>query len=136
MAQRVFDWSVRPWLVIAVGAVSLVVGVIVGAVAFGADGDTGPAAGPPSLPDACAQALDEADAQLRLRTEAPEITARYRGLLRRGADALASFDTERLERILGELEQVNRRAERALADVRRDDFEALARRCREETGSA
>ncbi len=83
-----------------------------------------------AVPQECLRALDEAEDRLRLRNQAPDLAERYREVLRRGAIAIRSFDTERLEELLVELEDLNARLDTVLEEAEQGSFQAYADRCR------
>jgi hypothetical protein len=87
------------------------------------------------VPQACEDAIDEARAELEARQIALSVPGELSSVIDRAGDALASFDTAELERILSDLETLADEAQAAAAEFRTDEFEELAQAC-EDAGAS
>lgn len=135
------------WLIPVVAAViALVVGFGIGALVYADDADTETEADvatpSPTAPvvdpagqETCLAALDAAEQDVQAEERTSALLDDYENVIERSTEALADFDTRRLEQLLTEVEELNRRSDSLISDARNADISAAIDTCRSVLGA-
>lgn len=135
------------WAAPAIAAVvALAIGFGIGAFVY-ADDDAAETAPAPEVAlsptdadtaeadqETCLSALEEAEQDVEAEQRIADLVDSYEDIIDRSVDALADFDTRRLEQLLSELEELNQRSERLIDDTRQMDISAAIETCRSVLG--
>lgn len=138
------------WLVPVIAAVvALAVGFAIGAAVYADDDPASTATGPDvvATPDetapagldeasrqTCLAALDGAQEDVQAEQRLSGVLNDYESVIERATDALSDFDTRRLEQLLSEIEELNRRSQRLINDTRQADVTGAIETCRSVLG--
>lgn len=131
------------WLVPAIAAVAaLAIGFAIGAAVSGGDDavPTEPTTEQdeeevvtetdPEVQETCLAALDAAEQEVQVEQRTSDLLDEYEDVVVRATEALADFDTRRLEQLLSEVETLNRRSDRLVDDARTAELEEALETCR------
>lgn len=134
------------WLIPVIAAVAaLAIGFGIGAAVYGDDDadvtvpETETAEASPT-PDAegqqtCLAALDAAEQDVQAEQRTSDLLDEYESVIDRATDALADFDTRRLEQLLTEVEALNRRSDRLIDESRDADISSAIDTCQRVLGT-
>lgn len=137
------------WLIPAIaGVAALGIGFGIGAVVYGNDDEDGTtaetdvastpddvASADPAAQQTCLAALDAAEQDVEAEERTAALLERYQSVLNEGSEALAEFDTRRLEQLLTEVEALNRRSQELVDDSRDADISSAIETCRSVLGA-
>jgi hypothetical protein len=85
--------------------------------------------------ETCIAALDAAEQEIQAEQRTSELLDDYENVIGEATDALADFDTRRLETLLSEVETLNRRSDRLIDETRNADISAALDTCRDVLGT-
>lgn len=88
----------------------------------------------PAAQETCLAALDAAEQGVQAEERTSDLLDRYESVIMEATEALADFDTRRLEELLTEVEQLNERSERLIEDSRNADISSAIETCRSVLG--
>lgn len=85
--------------------------------------------------DTCLDALASVEQDLEAEQRTSRLLERYEDVLGRSVDAISQLDTRRLEELLSEVEELNRRSQELLDDSRSADVSGALETCRTVLGA-
>lgn len=140
------------WLAAGIAVVvGLAIGFGIGAAVYGDDEpeegsatdvatttpEPSPAVSPdPAAQETCLAALDAAEQDVQAEERTSDLLDRYESVIMEATEALADFDTRRLEELLTEVERLNERSESLIEDSRNADISSAIDTCRSVLGVA
>lgn len=136
------------WVIPAIAAIAaLAIGFGIGAAVYGDDDpdvatpetETAEATPTPAADaegqQTCLAALEAAEQEVQAEERTSTLLDDYESVINRATEALADFDTRRLEQLLTEVEELNRRSDRLIEESRDADISSAIDTCQSVLGT-